>query len=419
MIRQIRNLILASAVASVPVFVHALNFTVQDVADAATAPTVQPSTGTSPEEALQITITAVQGIVQYRVAEDAPWLKAEVGIVLDQNAEFRTGPRSAVQFKIPPDHTVTLDRLGTVKVLQAIQKDNKITTKLGMKYGRTRYDIEAAGLEHESSIASPSSTLAVRGTEFSSYDQRPFAAEGVSLTGRVEFRDAKKRVSFGSRGGGKNKIDTNTNSSAAYAALNATVDPTTGFARSASEQPLIANLLSHGATIDYDFDKNIRVVRGGIPPADEVLGSVLPGQLNFVLRWQGDSDVNLGVLSPRLSDVPGTVYPIGGLDSVKSGGRTDFDHRGGKNGGIEVVYWPKDYPRGIYSAGAVHISGPNTPATLDVFLDGKRVPILSGQGSVETAKFISQPINPKIAAGQGIGIVRLTEDARSSGKRKK
>ena len=408
MMKRIRQIVLAAAIAAVPLTVYSVNL----------APDTQPTTDPAGAQALQVTVTAVEGMVQYRTSEDAKWQKVQVGVVLDEHAEFRTGPRSAVQFKMGDDHTVTLDRLGTVKVLEAVQSGNKITTKLGMKYGRTRYDIEAAGLEHESSIASPSSTLAVRGTQFSSYDQRPFTAEAVSLTGRVEFQDAKKRVAFGSRGGGKNKIDTNSNSSAAYAALGAVVDPTSGFARSSSEQPLIANLLSHGATIDYDFDKGIRVIRGGIPPADEVLGQVLPGRLNFVLRWEGNSDVNLAVLSPGLPEVPRSVYPIGGLDSVPSGGRIDFDHRGGKNGGIEVVYWPKDYPLGIYSAGAVHISGPNAPASLDVFLDGKRVPILTGQGSVDSAKFTSQPINPAIAGGQGIGIVRLTDSDGSKGRKK-
>ena len=66
-------------------------------------------------------------------------------MVVSENAEFRTGPRSAVRFTIPPDQTVTLDRLGTVKVLEAINNNGKLTTNLGMKYGRTRYDIEAAG----------------------------------------------------------------------------------------------------------------------------------------------------------------------------------------------------------------------------------------------------------------------------------
>src|SRR5204863_7699799 len=113
--------------------------------------------------------------------------------------------------------TVQLDRLGTVKVLESISDGGKLRTNLGMKYGRTRYDIEAAGREHDSTITSPSSTLAVRGTKVSVLDQRPFPAEAVSLTGRAEFRDFKKRVFFGGRNAGKTTVNTQTGNAAALA----------------------------------------------------------------------------------------------------------------------------------------------------------------------------------------------------------
>lgn len=372
----------------------------------ATLPLEQPATAPG-DEALRVTITGVEGIVQVRGNENDAWKPAQVGMVLDQNAEFRTAPRSAVRFVIPPDQTITLDRLGTVKVLQAVRSGGKIKTNLGMKYGRTRYDIEAAGVEHESTISSPSSTLAVRGTKVSLYDQRPFVAQAVSLTGRAEFQDFKKRVRFGGRNAGKMKVDTNADGAASYARNEGTVDPNSPLARSGSENDLIQNLLSSGATLDYDYEKNIRVIRGGMPPkTDQALLPTLPGRLNFVLRWNENSDINLGVISPG-TEPQRTVYPIGGYDLIANGGRTDFDHRGGENGGIEVVYWPNAFPEGIYRVGSVHISGPDTPATVDVFLDGKRVNILSGEGNVTTANVLITPIDPNIASGIGVGLVRL------------
>ena len=47
------------------------------------------------------------------------------GMVLGEQAEFRTGPRGAIQFIIPPDQTVTVDRLTTLKVLKAVQERGK------------------------------------------------------------------------------------------------------------------------------------------------------------------------------------------------------------------------------------------------------------------------------------------------------
>src|SRR5438874_5387848 len=105
---------------------------------AQTTPASAPATAAAPGESLKVTVTGVQGNVQVRAAEDQPWQLAKVGMVLGEQAEFRTGPRSAVRFTIPPDQTITLDRLGTVKVVAAIQQGGKIKTNLGMKYGRTR-----------------------------------------------------------------------------------------------------------------------------------------------------------------------------------------------------------------------------------------------------------------------------------------
>ena len=375
--------------------------------------TTAPAAATSPAvEGLKATVTGVEGVVQVRAAEDQPWQKATVGMVLDQNAEFRTGPRSAVQFKIPPDQTITLDRLGTVKVLQAVNENGKIKTNLGMRYGRTRYDIEAAGREHESTISSPSSTLAVRGTKVSLYDQRPFVSQAVSLTGRAEFRDARKRIRFGGPGAGKLKVSENAGSAAEASLQEAFVDPGAALARTDSEQGLIANLLSRGATLSYVYEKGIKVIRGGTHPVtDAELIPVLPGSLNFVLRWDLDADLNLTVLSPTPDNVQGdqrlVVYPIGGRNVLRNGGRTDFDHRGGPNGGMEVAFWPGAFPNGTYQVGSQHMSGVVTPATLDVFQGGQRLDIRNSQGVQQTVNFTAEPIPAEFGSGQLIGAVRI------------
>jgi hypothetical protein len=115
---------------------------------------------------LQVTITGVRGQVQVRTDDDQPWQTAQAGMTLGPGAEFRTGPRSGVQFHIEPDQTITLDRLGRMKVLTAIeQAGGKVQTDLGMPYGRTRYQIEASGAEYASTIHTTSSALTVRGSE--------------------------------------------------------------------------------------------------------------------------------------------------------------------------------------------------------------------------------------------------------------
>jgi hypothetical protein len=383
-------------------------------------PVTAPAAPAAAGEQLQVTVTGVEGLVQVRAAEDQAWQRAAVGMVLSQDAEFRTGPKSAVRFTIPPDQTITLDRLGTVKVLQAINDGGRIKTNLGMKYGRTRYDIEAAGREHESTISSPSSTMAVRGTKVSLTDQRPFPAEAVSLTGRAEFREGRKRVFFGGRGAGKLEVAAGDDSAAETALGSSYIDPGAALARTESESQLIASLLYSGAQLDFDYDKGIRVIRGGtVPQTDAELIPTLPGTFNFVLRWQGNADLNLGLSGP---DFPGaetlpqgrSVYPVGGLNESATGGRTAFDHRGGPNGGIEVISWGDVFPSGRYLIGVQHMSGSNVPAEVDVFRDGQRVPIRNTlQGTVDSAKFVATPIPPDIAEGIFVGSVDVLPDASS------
>jgi hypothetical protein len=380
-------------------------------APAASAPAAAAATQDGKEQ-LIATVTGVEGIVRVNVSgNEGDWKRATVGMQVGENAEFRTGPRSAVRFTIPPDHTITLDRLGTVKVLQAINDNGVVRTQMGMKYGRTRYSIEAAGREHESMIVSPSNTLAVRGTDFSVTDQRPFPSVGVRLRGGpAEFRDRRKRVVIG-RNAGKVKIDVNNPSAASLALGEAVVDPGARLARTAAEDKLVATLISSGATVEFDYDKGIRVVRGGQPPrTDAELIPTLPGALNFVLRWtQPGTDLNLGVFTAgQLTPQGEGIYPVGGANTTPSGGVIAFDHRGGPNGGIEVGSWPLGFPAQPYTFGSVHITGPNSPATMDVFQNGQRISFTGPDGQQTTsASYLAQPIPPEIATGQFVGFVNI------------
>lgn len=146
---------------------------------------------------LQATVTGIEGNVRVRTDETGPWREVQVGAQLGMGAEIRTGLRSAVQFTIPPSQTVTIDRLGVVKLLTAVQAaDGKLKTDLGMKYGRTRYQIEAAGLEHDTRIKTPSIALTVRGTEVGV--QQDFVGLAWCNTHRAFFNgNGRSEVMFG------------------------------------------------------------------------------------------------------------------------------------------------------------------------------------------------------------------------------
>src|SRR5689334_21406103 len=52
-------------------------------------------------------ITAVRGLVEVKLTEGGNWQAAKEGQIVDEGGEFRTGPRSTVQFVIEPDQTIT------------------------------------------------------------------------------------------------------------------------------------------------------------------------------------------------------------------------------------------------------------------------------------------------------------------------
>ena len=59
------------------------------------------------------------------------------------------------------------------------------------------------------------------------------------------------------------------------------------------------------------------------------------------------------------------------LDRSRSGGVIPFDHRGGKGGGVEVVYWPGNtFTGGTYAMSVQRVSGAaSVTATIQAFLD--------------------------------------------------
>jgi len=311
---------------------------------AATAP-AQPAAPGHKVEELTAEITGVEGLVQVRTAEGQPWRHAEVGMKLDQGGEFRTGPRSAVRFTIPPGQTITLDRLGTIQLVQAVRDANKIKTDLGMKYGRTRYDIEAAGMDHDATIHSPGATLSIRGTKVSLYDQPPFDPEARSLTGHALFGNRKgKPAPFG-----KNKptvLAKNDGSAAQTANVSTRVDPSSPYGRTTAENNLLLSLAAYGG---HDFSQLgvlafLEEARRG-QFSGSVIGSLPVGkELDFTLFWHGDpgSEVDLSVTTPK-----GEVLDKNNLN-VPSGGNLNLGVADSHGNGSQSAQWPISFPKGNY-----------------------------------------------------------------------
>lgn len=333
----------------------------------------QPASNPSglPEGPLTIFVTKVIGKVQYRTPGSDKWQFAKEGMELPEGTEFNTIPFSRLQFRILPDQVFAVDRVTRVKVIRANFRNGKLITEAGMEFGRVRYDIEGAGVEHDATIRSPNATLAVRGTQVSLYDQPPFVPQAISLTGRAQFRDARKAVAFGGKGR-TTVVSAAAGSPAQLALAQAVEDPTLQRARTASEAQLIAQFVSRGSIQFFDQTRGIEVIRGGVPPSPQSLARTLPG-LSVFLSWTGNANLDLSVGVQSNSEF---LYPIGGLNQYSNGDVIPFDHQGGRHGGVELASLPRinsSNANDLLFLGASHISGKPTDMTFSAFLNGKPV----------------------------------------------
>ncbi|MGA2499658.1 MAG: hypothetical protein ABSH20_18125, partial [Tepidisphaeraceae bacterium] len=288
-----------------------------------------------------------------------------------------------------------LDRLGTVKLIDAVRSSDKVKTDLGMKYGRVRYDIESAGLGHDSTIHSPGATLAVRGTKVSLYDQPPFKPQAVSLTGVARFRNAKNQsVKLG--GDGKATIDSD-QSSVAQNNLGSTTMHSESIQQADQQARELAFLSSHqGRTLG-------NVAASNVPVPDSQLPSLIGGNLDFVLRWSGPhgtyTDLNIVVRTP-LGETFGnppfllSIFPDNAKwqaylkdklpPTTPSGGAVGLNSIGPE--GIEIASFGKTFPAGVYVVSAYNFlppdaqhtpgTGAKVPFTIEVFLHGHLQPLI-------------------------------------------
>jgi hypothetical protein len=379
--------------------------------------------GAGPKK-LKVIVTGVEGdLAEVRKNEITPWIKAAVGMILRESAEFRTGPKSSIRFIIPPDQTFAIDSQGTIKLLAAVGDAKREKTDIGLSHGRVRYDvdknapvrIEQAGIEHDASIRSPNSALALRGTKVSLFEQSGFDPEAISLTGRAIYINTRGiRVPFG--GIRRAAVNGAQLSAAQQAADRAEALQSPNLARNDFATREISLVIQRGGFISGD------VIVGDLHLSDF---SKLPGALDFVLQWSGGpqkklEDLNLAVFSPNypknpqdfVANPPFTVsldpknpasiatraksYP----ESSPDGGSISKNSVGPD--GLELASWPKNYPVGTYGVVVFNFLDAFPPPkqttdpvayTITVKLNNQTIATYAGSvGFLQTSPLITVPV---------------------------
>ena len=212
----------------------------QPAADPPNAPAATTMPGN--EKKLMGKVLQVKNNVQMRESADGVWQRAKKDMSVTGGTEFRTAPLSFVKIFFP-NQLILLDRVGVLKVIDALRDPEKarVKTNLGLKYGRMRIDVQAAGVDYESTIYSPNATLAVRGTDAVLQDNDGFATSMSSVEGRI-FADLEdyKEIAMGSR----STITTDRPTPSLKAKSDTLIDPQTKFAARSddAEQKLVEDL---------------------------------------------------------------------------------------------------------------------------------------------------------------------------------
>lgn len=117
-------------------------------------------------QALKALFIEVNGKVQWRSGSDQPWQNAKVDDVVTSGAEVRTGLKSFAALRVGDNATALIDA-GTMFQMPSVVKDgDTLRTTVSVKSGRADFKVDKVGLANDFKVVTPSTTLAVRGTEF-------------------------------------------------------------------------------------------------------------------------------------------------------------------------------------------------------------------------------------------------------------
>ncbi|NIA21399.1 MAG: hypothetical protein GWP05_05400 [Anaerolineaceae bacterium] len=111
------------------------------------------------------TVKETTRTVQWRPGPEAEWRKAKVGDRLPLGADIRTGLRASCRLEFSENSSVVeVQPITQIRIGEYEKVGRKIRTRLYLKQGAVRADVERVRFQSDFAIVSPEVTLAVRGT---------------------------------------------------------------------------------------------------------------------------------------------------------------------------------------------------------------------------------------------------------------
>jgi len=115
---------------------------------------------------LKAVVMEVKGTAQSRPSPKDKWSKLKVNDTLGAGAVIRTGRKSHVALRVGMNATVLVERQTRIKLPEIVQDGQVLRTRLKMSFGKADVRVDRIGLRNDFEVATPTATLAVRGTVF-------------------------------------------------------------------------------------------------------------------------------------------------------------------------------------------------------------------------------------------------------------
>ncbi|HEX5137798.1 MAG TPA: FecR domain-containing protein [Planctomycetota bacterium] len=111
-------------------------------------------------------VIQVQGTAQARTKPDQPWKQLAINDKLAPGVVVRTGRESHVTLRVGPNATMLIEHQTRIAIPEIAQDGDKLKTRVSMAFGQTDVRVDRIGLTNDFEVATPTATLAVRGTVF-------------------------------------------------------------------------------------------------------------------------------------------------------------------------------------------------------------------------------------------------------------
>jgi len=135
---------------------------------------------------LKAIVIEVKGVAQARARKKKgekkrpKWRRLKKNDVLSAGVVVRTGRKSRVVLRVGANATLIIDRQSRVAIPEIVQKGKVLKTRVKMGFGRADVKVDRIGLDNDFEVATPTATLAVRGTAMRIWwDAKGFRAIGV------------------------------------------------------------------------------------------------------------------------------------------------------------------------------------------------------------------------------------------------